>query len=228
LVGGAEAALLLPVAMERGQLLLLGEGFLEGGGAAGAGVVGDEDLFMDPEAADAPSGVGHLFDAEGFDVVLGLIVLEEGFENLLKGFVFLGGEAGGGGGEAERKRVEDGLVFGALGLSAIAAGGFDLCGRGVARHRCSLDFKVTLAQVGLSRVEELNYCGLSELGADFLAGRRVNAWTLRGGPFRPAGGTTVVGQADKDEPNGPTYWLLVSSLNTVGATVRAAVILLTR
>ena len=151
---------MLPVAMERGQLLLLGERFLGSGGGAGFGVMDDDVLFVDPEAAQTPGGIGHFLDTEGFHVVLGLVVEEERLEDLIEGGLVFGGEAGGGGGETEGEGVENGLVFGSLGLSAVAAGGFDLSGRGVTRHRSSLDFNLALRSSETGRRQRLSYCGI--------------------------------------------------------------------
>jgi hypothetical protein len=154
-VSAAEAGFVLPVFGEGAagiEELFLGERFLEGAGDVGGGVVGDESLLLDPEAAETPGSVGHFFDAEGFHVVLGFEVLDERGEDLIEGGFVFGGETGGVSGEVEGEMVEDGLVFGALGLSAIAAGGFDLGWRGVARHRSYLDFMLAPGQVELNSV----------------------------------------------------------------------------
>lgn len=171
-VSVAEAGFVLPVAVERAAVIVemfLGESFLERAGDAGGGVVADEVLFVDPKATETPSGVGHFFDAEGFHVILGFVVVDEGGEDLLEGVLVFRGETGGVSGEVDGEGVEDGLrVAGAFGLSAVAAGGFDLGGRGVTRHSWVLDHEVSMGDGCVER------CSTGELLG--------NQW-VRGGIF---------------------------------------------
>lgn len=71
-VGAAEAGVFAPVMLE-------GALFEKGAVGFGLFVVGlgffqeDEDFGVGPAAAETPGGVGHLLNAKGFGVVLGLV-----------------------------------------------------------------------------------------------------------------------------------------------------------
>ena len=174
----AKAGFVLPVTDEGASAvmeLFLGEGFAGRAGRIGWGIAGNEVLFVNPEAALTPGGVGHLFDAEGFHVVLGLEVLDKGGEDLVEGVFVFGGEAGGAGGEVMGEGFEDGLrELGPFGACAVAAGGVDLSGGGVTRHRCSRDLKLAWRVGGTDGVGWAGYLGINGLGAISCVGKDVN------------------------------------------------------